>query len=99
MTRYPVVYRLYDLEGRLLYIGSSGTLMTRLSCIHQQIGFALRDVVRVDVEHFDTIAEARAAEGKAILAEQPIHNVVGKGSLSVPRHTTDAAHWPEEGAA
>jgi predicted GIY-YIG superfamily endonuclease len=76
----PVVYRIYDKDGVLLYIGSTVDLCQRIrghfgsrwSCSENA---ALRE--RFDTvfgEPFPTLAEARAAEKQAIREEGPLLN-------------------------
>lgn len=68
------LYRHFDCNGKLLYIGASGAPLHRLyyhglsSSWHNQIA-------RIDVEHFETSQESFKAEKAAIRSEMPIYNV------------------------
>lgn len=68
-----VVYRMRDAQGDLLYVGCSTQLPGRLQTHAREKGW-WDDIARIDVEHFDSHAEAVAAEVLAIAAEQPLHN-------------------------
>lgn len=69
------LYRFYDVEGRLLYVGVTSVGPSRWSDHELHKVWWVR-VVRTTVEHYPDRATALAAEQAAILAEQPIHNVV-----------------------
>lgn len=77
------VYRCYDAQDRLLYVG----------CTTQRVDYRLTQhrsrhrrqrrkswtelVARVDVEEFDALADAASAEMSAIWHEGPLFNIVG----------------------
>lgn len=70
---HPTVYRVYDAEGRLLYVGCTGTGIARL---HQQAAAEWWAMgACVTLEHFDTIEAARLVERDAIMREEPVFNV------------------------
>lgn len=71
--RKTCVYRFYDSAEHLLYVGISMNLNSRLAK-HQQRGW-WPDVIRCDVEWFEGREAAKAAERRAIIKENPIHNV------------------------
>ena len=68
------LYRLYDAEGELLYVGISLSAIQRLSD-HMKGKLWAEDIARVDVAWYDSRTDALAAEAKAIRAEWPRHNV------------------------
>lgn len=81
-TREPIpeprvaLYRHFDEDGVLLYVGVTNNLdsRTRSHTRHSQWSiFAARS----EAEFFDTRAEALAAERRAIKEEQPLFNGVG----------------------
>lgn len=76
--RYTSLYRLYDKSGVLLYVGVAQSLLTRMNQ-HRLNARWFRDVVRVDVQHFDHRGDALAAETEAIETEKPKYNVVDTG--------------------
>lgn len=65
------VYRLYDREDRLLYIGASKDVARRLDAHGSSIPWE-----RYTTEPYPDRASAVAAEGAAILAEGPLMNVM-----------------------
>lgn len=71
------VYRMYDIEGRLLYVGCSSDFVRRLND-HNSRKSWFSDIASIAVAHHSTRAEALVAEAAAIAAESPIHNVYHK---------------------
>jgi hypothetical protein len=63
------VYRLFDAEGVLLYIGASINPQGRLN--YHQFRSYWPSVVRIELIWYSTRVEARAAERAAIEAEAP----------------------------
>lgn len=72
----PVVYRLFDVAGTLLYIGSTGDFRSRLRA-HARDKSWWPEVARTEQEAHPTIQDARLAEAEAIGAECPRYNTVG----------------------
>lgn len=70
------VYRMYDADGQLLYVGHSKSALKRLGD-HLNDKPWIQDVVDVNLEHFDTVEQAKAAESAAISNEFPLHNIAG----------------------
>ena len=79
--RFPIVYRAYHSDGRLLYIGCSFRPTNRLHYHATTAATWWPHVTRIDVEHFDTVEEARAAEAHAISTERPLVNQIGNDPL------------------
>lgn len=69
------LYRFYDAEDTLLYVGITEAGAMRWNQ-HRKSKHWWPEVVSSTVEHFTTRAEALEAERQAIIAEQPLHNVV-----------------------
>jgi predicted GIY-YIG superfamily endonuclease len=69
----PVVYRLFDAQDRLLYIGSTDNSYSRYEH-HRCMQTWWPDVARKEEQEFPLLAAARVAERKAIAAERPLHN-------------------------
>lgn len=67
------LYRMYNAKGALLYVGITCT--PKRFGDHRRTQRWWRYVRRVDVEHFKTREEARAAEVEAIRVESPRHNI------------------------
>lgn len=68
------VYRLYDAEGELLYVGMSMNLAGRLSKHHMRSWWP--EVAETVVEWFPGREAAKAAERSAIHHENPRYNLV-----------------------
>ncbi len=68
------LYRFYDEQDRLLYVGISLTLIIRMSS-HRATKNWWRDVSRVRVQHYPNRDAATAAEAIAIRGEKPLHNI------------------------
>lgn len=71
-----VVYRMFNADDELLYVGHSKSGLKRLGD-HLQHKEWIEDVVLVTFEHFPTVEQAKTAESEAIANEFPMHNVVG----------------------
>ena len=69
----PYVYRCFSAAGDLLYIGSTVALAGRAAA-HRITSPWWAEVAEVRDERFATLLEARAAERRAIRAENPLHN-------------------------
>jgi len=70
----PAVYRWFDAEDILLYVGMSDDLATRIYG-HSNNSPWMRVVARMSVTRYTTRQEALAAEERAIRKEKPIFNV------------------------
>ena len=70
------VYLAYDADGRLLYVGFSTNLATRVGP-HRANSRWWPLVRRLEVEHFLTVADARDRERELIRTLQPPFNVDG----------------------
>jgi hypothetical protein len=67
------LYRHYDREGALLYVGISLSAVGRLA-----VSDWFKDIVRIEIESFPNRRAAIIAESKAIATEHPKHNVMGR---------------------
>lgn len=67
------LYRCFDDNGDLLYVGISWNAAARLAA-HQRGSGWWAEVVRIDLEHFPTRAHAARAETEAIRQEWPAYN-------------------------
>lgn len=70
----PTVYRMFDADGTLLYVGSTVARRQRMRS-HEQHALWWPLVAATRYEDFATEREARLAEILAIQSEQPLHNV------------------------
>lgn len=68
------LYRMFDAEGRLLYVGSTINLTQRFSEHHYDKPW-WSTVAVIRLEHLPTRPELLAAEEAAIVAEKPLHNL------------------------
>jgi hypothetical protein len=69
------LYRCFDAEGRLLYIGISWSSLARFLS-HKDQSHWCRATARVAIEQLPTRAAAEDAERHAIATEKPLHNIV-----------------------
>ena len=77
------LYRHFDSEGRLLYVGISMCALTRLSG-HRGASHWFPDIATITIAWFPTRDAAIEAEGIAIRDERPMYNLAGIGW---------ASHW------
>ena len=69
------LYRHYDKDGNLLYIGISFSAILRQSS-HSKNSYWWWKVSRIEVENFPDRSSVLEAERQAIISESPIHNIV-----------------------
>lgn len=67
------LYRQYDADGVLLYVGMSISTMTRLRG-HKSTSHWFKSVVFIALERFETLEECAEAEKQAIRNEHPLFN-------------------------
>lgn len=73
-----LLYRLYDADEQLLYIGRTNDLKHRFSR-HAKVQPWWGDVARSAVETLPDLETLKAAEKAAIIEEKPLHNIVYNG--------------------
>lgn len=73
--RACILYRWWDADGNLLYIGKSVSLMARIGSHKRRSSFFDRASV-MTIERYPDEASLAAAEVQAIRAERPPHNIV-----------------------
>lgn len=69
------LYRHFDKDGDLLYVGISLSTVHRLGQ-HQENSHWFESITRVEIERFPTREAALQAEAMAIKHEKPLHNVM-----------------------
>jgi len=74
-SRPQALYRFFDAEGSLLYVGITNALLTRLSS-HERTKPWWADVTTVTVEHYEDRDSVLLAETAAIVLEGPAHNAM-----------------------
>jgi hypothetical protein len=91
------LYRMYDTDGQLLYIGQSISLAERLG--QHRAGSAFWSAVRtITVEPHPDASAARLAEARAIQAERPIHNRAGSARPGGSGRSTEAERQADRAA-
>ena len=75
------LYRHFDREGRLLYVGISMNVFARLAQ-HRRESHWYSQITRVEIEHFDSREEVLAAEGEAIRGENDHPPLFGQSSMT-----------------
>ena len=70
------VYRFFDADGALLYVGCTYNMIARKSQ-HRKKTPWFGDVARIEIEEFSSRLEADLAELEYIRAERPRYNVTG----------------------
>lgn len=68
------LYRHFNLEGELLYVGISLSALNRLAK-HKSSSHWFNEITNVTIQKFSTKEEAVAAEIEAIAKENPRHNI------------------------
>lgn len=68
------LYRHFDADGKLLYVGVSLSSVKRLM-EHRSSSHWFPDISTVTIEKFPSREEVLQAERRAILEENPIHNI------------------------
>lgn len=89
-----VLYRCYDADDRLIYVGSTSSYRRRIGeHLAQSWWYSL--VCRLRSEQFPTLEAARAAEKVAIQEEQPAFNTWSTGRSWLARRD----HWTADDLA
>jgi len=69
------LYRHFDREGTLLYVGISYNSVERLMKGHKQNALWFDQVTKIEIERFPSRSEALRAEKEAIKTDRPRHNI------------------------
>lgn len=72
--RLTCLYRHFDSDGRLLYVGIALSPLSRLRA-HRSRAHWFDDIARITIERFPDIAAARKAERAAAENEKPLFNL------------------------
>lgn len=103
-SRLPGVYRMYDAEGRILYIGKARNLRNRLGSYFQKNPGSLKTAALVShiasIETTVTASETEALllEQQLINAHKPPYNILLRDDKSYPYiHVSTADEWPRLG--
>jgi predicted GIY-YIG superfamily endonuclease len=76
MTKPHVLYRYFDADDNLLYVGITNSPLSRMSQHLRDKGWFAK-AARTTYEHFTTRDELEKAELKAIQSEKPKYNIAG----------------------
>lgn len=89
------LYRHYDTNGRLLYVGISLNVLNRTAAHESNTPWFL-EVVRIEIDHYPSRDEASRAERAAIRREHPKYNTVDQLKAVMPRikYTLDVPPMP-----
>jgi predicted GIY-YIG superfamily endonuclease len=80
------LYRCFDADGQLLYLGIARHGLSRLHQHEKDKGW-WRRVATISIEHHASRTEALAAESRAIAEQHPLHNVQGRTGLTAAHET------------
>ncbi len=69
------LYRHFDSNDNLLYVGISNNHIRRLS-EHEKNSHWINDVAYIKIEKFKTLEDVLLAEKTAIINEKPLHNII-----------------------
>lgn len=87
------LYRFFDSEGRLLYVGISKFFEARLKQHYRNSSWFF-DSSSVTLEHYETRAQVEEAETLAIKTESPLHNKAGLPGYESPlNHFAKLKNW------
>lgn len=81
MTDTTIVYRHYDKDGNLMYVGQSMKVLYR-QMQHASSSHWYDDVTKITLERFPDVSLAKIAERNAIRNEKPLHNRIYKAGPS-----------------
>jgi hypothetical protein len=84
------LYRHFDKDNRLLYVGISYSALSRLMEGHRSQSHWFDDIVRVEIERYPTRKDAEKAELEAIGREKPLHNLITDTKRGI---TSRAPEW------
>jgi excinuclease UvrABC nuclease subunit len=90
--RRPVMYRVFDADGRLIYVGQSINLPARVSEHRSQSWWWKPLAARLRIQVFPTVDAAKAAEKVAIQEEDPVFNSMGYGDWREKPYWAAADH-------
>jgi excinuclease UvrABC nuclease subunit len=70
------VYRCFDADGRLIYVGMTSLAIEQRFRVHRAKNPQVAtDTARVEIAHYRSRSEAAEAESRAIDTERPLYNI------------------------
>lgn len=88
-----VLYRFFDSEGKLLYVGISSNWQQRLKQHYKDSQFHY-EASTITLERFNTREQVEAAELHAIRTEAPVYNKAYNPNFEdAPKHLTKIKYW------
>src|SRR5262245_13116024 len=72
------LYRTYDADDRLLYVGISNDALNRFVRHNRTSRWMDESITTLEIERFPSRAAAVAADQRALIEERPIFNISGK---------------------
>ena len=89
------VYRFYNENDRLLYVGITDNWPARFH-EHAKKSAWYKDARRIDLKPFETRQEALAEELNAIHNEDPLWNINGSAKASATEHFKQVVDWARQ---
>lgn len=93
-TREPILYRWWDADGRLLYVGKSISLFARMQA-HRRSSRFFAEAAAMTLERLPNEIELAHAEMRAIRTEGPLYNIVGAGGAQTRRIAMEDGFKPQ----